>query len=391
MIKKIGFLITIFILIFTGCAYMYNQENIMSNEGHNDRYLVLALAALLVYYFTAIRRLYNTTKLPYIYISFRNFTLWMIAVITIYNIFWGAISLVDYLVHISKPLYFCLLFKVAYCYTSAESLNKRIKWLFALSLIPFAYTYILIYNFSSFFNLFHLASSYYLLCLLPLLLLCDSKYVKLCSFIVVAVIVFSSLKRGGTIALMLATIVYLFVYNYVKTRKLAKGTIITLLSMPVVVYMFYRFGTYGEETIIERLNSLQNDEGSGRESIYRNVFSLIKNQELITLVFGNGENAVMRHSASGYSAHNDYLEILYNYGIIGFVFYIQFTIRFVGLFFSSLKQNNNLAPVLALSIIIFLVLSNISHIVIYMNMTLLIMFIGICCGQLEYEKRYINL
>ena len=74
--------------------------------------------------------------------------------------------------------------------------------------------------------------------------------------------------------------------------------------------------------ISDRILNIQDDGGSGRDQVWRTTWSMISESNLEELLFGHGFNAVLKLSPLALSAHNDFLEMLFNYGIIGFVPYL---------------------------------------------------------------------
>ena len=70
--------------------------------------------------------------------------------------------------------------------------------------------------------------------------------------------------------------------------------------------------------VTNRFEAMNEDEGNGRLDIYSDVFVQYLDSDLFSQLFGHGYNMVSV-VLKGPSAHNDFLEVLYDYGIIGFI------------------------------------------------------------------------
>src|SRR5690606_38949449 len=68
--------------------------------------------------------------------------------------------------------------------------------------------------------------------------------------------------------------------------------------------------------------------GSGRDMIYSNIINgWFGSENILNFLFGYGFNSSIYFSGSGNLAHNDWLELIINYGFIGFFIYLLLFIR----------------------------------------------------------------
>ena len=138
-------------------------------------------------------------------------------------------------------------------------------------------------------------------------------------------------------------------------------------------------------TIIERMQSLQEDGGSGRTTTYALVWKAFKDSNIVKQVIGHGFNAVYLDRISISSAHNDFLEVLYDYGVIGLFFYVLLLFSFI---FEAVKLRKarckSFAAVTA-AILIYITLSCVSHLIIYPTYNVFLLF-TISVGFSEYER-----
>ena len=125
----------------------------------------------------------------------------------------------------------------------------------------------------------------------------------------------------------------MIVSKYINEKGKLLRTLKTIIVTIVVVVVFYNVGKYIDDkfslNIFSRLFSLSEDGGSGRIDIYSNVWESFKSSSVMNKLFGHGVNAVGTIGAGAEKAHNDLLEVLYDYGIISFIFVTIFYISMV--------------------------------------------------------------
>ena len=179
-----------------------------------------------------------------------------------------------------------------------------------------------------------LADVYYVVTLLPLVLLYTPKRLKLIPFILAFVVVAMTGKRGAFLAMGLVMIIY-FLFPFHEDRDKARRTsnlLIRLLSFVfILVIVWYVInGVVGRFSlnIFDRLNRMEEDGGSGRMDRWILISHLLSGESNdINLLFGHGNGAVVR--LIGGHAHNDFLEFFYNYGVFAFLMYVSFFISII--------------------------------------------------------------
>ena len=125
-----------------------------------------------------------------------------------------------------------------------------------------------------------------------------------------------------------------------------------------------------------------------RLTLYREVFSLIENSSLNEVIFGHGQNAVLQYTHE-FSAHNDFLEVFFDYGIIVFLVYIFLHYQLIKNSLRLIKQKSYFAAPFSVSYILFIVLSMISHVVIYPYFFILTAFWGMVLGITERKSQVV--
>lgn len=258
--------------------------------------------------------------------------------------------------------------------------------MFAVIFLLLILQYVSIFREINFLEMAHLISSYYLLYTLPLLLLIKPRLIKVAAIFIVIVVLFSSLKRSGILALAISLFFYIFISQYVRYKFKLSAFIGSLFAIVVLGTIFVLFATNdsGSENIMNRFENIDRDQGSGRLVVWEQTMSMIEGQEATTLLFGNGYNAVMHDSTLQLSAHNDFLEVTYDFGIVGLLLYLA---AFITLGFYVIKMIVNrspYAPPMAMLFIIYFIQSMISHIIIYYWANIFMLTFGYIIGK--YRK-----
>lgn len=206
-----------------------------------------------------------------------------------------------------------------------------------------------------------LADVYYVVTLLPLVLLYTPKRFKLIPFIVAFIVVAMTGKRGAFIAMGLIMVIY-FLIPYAENgqnRKTA-NPIIRLIVFAVVLGLLWfvinivvgRF----DLNIFDRLDRMEEDGGSGRMTRWKMLMDLFGNESnIFEMLFGHGSGAVVR--IIGGHAHNDFLEFFYNYGFFAGMLYVLFFVSIIREGIKMYKKKYPYAREFMCSVIIALCMS----------------------------------
>ena len=190
-----------------------------------------------------------------------------------------------------------------------------------------------------------LADIYYVVTLLPLVLLYTPRKLKLIPFILAFIVVSMTGKRGAFVAMALVMVIY-FLIPYVKDEhnKALPNLIVRILVFAVVFALVWIVvnnvvGRYNLN-IYDRLDKMFDDGGSGRIDRWTILMGLFGNvSNLFELLFGHGNGAVL--NAIGGHAHNDFLEFFYDYGLFAGMLYVLF---FISIIREGLKMYKNNYP-----------------------------------------------
>ena len=180
-------------------------------------------------------------------------------------------------------------------------------------------------------------AGYVFVSLMPLFLFWDKRKIiqyfmlAVCSFFVI-----SSMKRGAIFTG--AVCVLLFILSSFDKRLGHKQILILVLTI-IFFYWGYKFILNLMENnafFMSRVDATVEGYSSGRDILYKHYWEMFINEKnLIFILVGHGADATIR---SGYNyAHNDWLEILINQGLLGVTLFVIFWCRFYQMWKKSSK------------------------------------------------------
>lgn len=207
---------------------------------------------------------------------------------------------------------------------------------------------------------------FYLLTLSPWLLLSKEQFFRLGSILFVMAMTVISLKRSAmTIAVIsVGIVIYL---EYVKGKGNAfRSFIVGMVAVLFAVCLVYFANNLSGGVAKERMDNIEEDGGSGRLNRYEDVIRLLMDEdETGKLVFGHGYRTIENSLGEHKSAHNDFLEVVYDYGFIGLVFLVMIHIALIKRVFYLRRTESRYYEGYLISYVIFFVMCLVSHLVIY--------------------------
>lgn len=368
MLKKIIIekLYLLFIIIFIGG---YSTMSMLTTE-HDSIYvaedpilLKLFIGLLFVsvaFYLVLNIRYIHINKIGRILLFLSCYmTLWRVIDLPV------TVGLLSFFYQPMRDLLIVLMFIFAY---TLSSKSKELLDFFATGMIVAMLITVFFYyknwTFANEVDEAHLGTSYYVLFLLPTLLLTPHKWLRYVGLFITGLVLFSSFKRGGLIAFVLGITAYLFVKEVLVERKFTRLLVFLIAMISLFIILILVDNAMGNITS-ERILNVQEDGGSGRDQVWATTWNMIKASDTQQLLFGHGYNAVLKCSPLELSAHNDFLEMLFNYGIFGFVPYLVLHFHLIRQIFTGIKIQNKNASIMAFTYTIFFILSMISHIIVY--------------------------
>ena len=208
-------------------------------------------------------------------------------------------------------------------------------------------------------------SGYLLLSLLPGLVLFQRKTIMqfvLMTFIMA--LIFIGMKRGA-ILIALITLPMLLWRSFTMATKKQKYVFIVLVASFIYLGVsFIKYQMQTSEYLMLRILETEAGESSGRDSLYGFFIHYFFNQDsFFAFLFGNGANATINIFEN--YAHNDWLEIAINQGLVGVVIYVIYWISF----FYTWKKSSNYSIKLGLAIMFVVLLTKTFFSMSYGNMS----------------------
>ncbi|TCD02699.1 O-antigen ligase family protein [Pedobacter psychroterrae] len=193
--------------------------------------------------------------------------------------------------------------------------------------------------------------AYLFVFLLPYTLLFKNRVMAILAIVVLIFFIVQGAKRGAVV-LGAIGLLYFCYYQFrtIEKRNLIKGYLIAVLGVSVLAYYTYDF-LASNEYLLQRLEviNLQTGEGtSGRNIIYSAILEgWYSSDNFLRLLFGYGFAGSL-FLTGGSFAHNDWLELLSNFGLLGISIYI---ILFITTLKYTLKLKNQEDKLIMLCII----------------------------------------
>jgi hypothetical protein len=196
---------------------------------------------------------------------------------------------------------------------------------------------------------------FYISFLIPTILLVRSKILKISGILLIFAAILISYKRSAIVAFVTSIPVYFYARTATSTSGKFKKLIPvifggTLLLLLLIFTFKYVSNTVGLEWG-QRLESATATGGSGRLDRYIGYIGLLSARSIPQWIIGNGHLAT---EFTQYSwAHNDILEVLYDFGILGFIFYLLFISQLAKTFFDMKRYKYKHFDAFAVSLVIF--------------------------------------
>lgn len=183
--------------------------------------------------------------------------------------------------------------------------------------------------------------AYNFLQMMPFLLLLNNKSIlQYGGLIVIMVFLVLGMKRG---ALLIGVICFLyFLFETLKNTTKSKKITISVLMICVSIFFVYFVQEYfiANEFFQNRIEYTLEGDSSGRDVRYGKLFDhLMSQNNIASIVFGGGLYETVR--ISGNYAHNDWLELGVNMGLVGIVIYILYYVAFIKSIFDAKRAKNN--------------------------------------------------
>lgn len=209
-----------------------------------------------------------------------------------------------------------------------------------------------------------------------------TKLISIVLFVICISIIFSGSKRGALLSLFVVCLFYVFYYmkKHRISLKLFMG--ITICIVGCAYFIFYLYSS--NEYLLMRMDRMH-DSGIGtREIAYNVLFNYwLSEENLLKILFGNGMSYTIE--VWGNYAHNDWLELLINGGLLSVILYFLLFVSIMK-YVSSVVISFECKVSVYLSLIIWFMKSIFSMGYSDMGNIIFILLLGLILGDVQYKK-----
>lgn len=174
-----------------------------------------------------------------------------------------------------------------------------------------------------------------------------------CMLIICMAFIVFGMKRGAIIVGVVSLIYFLYFYLKYNNR-VPKGKVIFFsLIIILAAYLITDYMLETSDYFMYRIVQTKEGNSSGRSNIYEYFWNHFKNEtNLFKFLFGNGANATLGIYIN--YAHNDWLELAINQGVLGIIVYMIYWLCFL-ITIKSIKYNRTAKLVLTITFISFFI------------------------------------
>lgn len=178
--------------------------------------------------------------------------------------------------------------------------------------------------------------AYYFVIILPFVGCYTNKKISFIFFAIIFIFLMLCAKRGAIICAFISLLI--FILKYLKANKKVKfSRIFGILILVLVIVHISNTMLDSSELLQRRLEATREGDSSARDYIYSSLWNIFKDSPIETQIFGHGMSQTVV-LIGGY-AHNDWLELLTNNGIFGFLAYLSiFVTGIIKYFKSKIKE-----------------------------------------------------
>lgn len=233
--------------------------------------------------------------------------------------------------------------------------------------------------------------SYFLLMLFPILPLSKNRWLKRGSVLIIIISVLMSKKRTGIIALLMCSVTAVLLA--LRDRRLTRSQALITVIFSVILFCAFTYTNIADrlfENFFYRFESGDVENLNGRIDIW--IYGITKwiNGGPIVWLFG-GNIQYITGNGELVTMHNDFIEILVNYGFAGIILLIYVFVDIIKNILSAKKLIlNAVFHSLTYAFVIMIIMMSTSHIIIYPYMLfMLLLTVGYCYGVIDSKMKEI--
>jgi len=293
----------------------------------------------------------------------------------------------------SGPLLLFLCFYIQGKSYPGKNFKTNQRLFFILTLVTtffFCYALVTGQRFAS--DIILVGSVLYLTNLLPWVSILNNKVLKNIVLAGISGLALFSMKRSALAQIFVGGFFYILIQNIVVQQK-KRGLFFLLTPLFLLglflILLYVNSKTYG--ALFERVRDIQADKGSGRLDIWADLLEHYKEWPFINQVGGKGYY-ITHEILGGIRGHNDFIEAILTYGIIGFLANVFFSIYLSVKAAGMVLRRSPHAASFVFGVISFWILSMVSYNLYTMYWSLyLLAFLGYICGIDQQDSDFSTL
>lgn len=183
--------------------------------------------------------------------------------------------------------------------------------------------------------------AYYFIVFVPFIVLIQNIKFRNVLWVISLILVVTSYKRGPIIILPLMFIAYYF------TKSVLNGNWLKFIAgiIPVLFITFFIFNWIDDLSgsfLSLRFNAEELSTGSGRIDLWTTAINSLKQRGDLSLLIGTGSGSSVRLLGTG--VHNEWLEFLFSFGLIGSTLYFFMCVVLIRRYIKLIKQKSPFSP-----------------------------------------------
>lgn len=279
-------------------------------------------------------------------------------------------------------------FIIPLAYLNGSWLGNRLSYLkdrdlyLLLLQIPAFYSMYLLYGYNSLGNWFDADAAFCVIVFFPFVFYFKREWLSVIFAIFYVAFTLTSAKRS--ILLFVIVCIAFFAFYIIRSRNQSRQNVFSrLFVLLAIIAGSYFILTNESSGLIHTQERIEGFGGitfdNGRYDIYSIVSLAIINSDVVPLFFGHGHSAVKRDFDIG--AHNDLLEIAYDYGLIAMILYICILLVIIKRTWRLFKHRNYLSTMRVGICVASIIILGMLNCIITSTVLEYIMFLALGCAM----------
>ena len=196
--------------------------------------------------------------------------------------------------------------------------------------------------------------AYLFVALIPFVFFIKKKVLSVAIMMTLMFFIIQGAKRGAVIAgsIGLCLYVYFQLKNVKKAKKIQGYLVAALVVIILIIFAYHTFSN--NQFLIHRMDLMEEGNTSNRDIIWRQIFNSWYNSNFYHFLIGFGFAGSLLLTGGNY-AHNDWLELLANFGLIGVLLYLLLFVTAFNSFLNSKLKDDKKILILTITLIWFLI------------------------------------